>query len=84
MRALRRYARHIDDLPHIPAAAGVLRHRLVVAHFLHAFHSRVLHWLGVVHQIPKRQVRVFHDRAGLVKDLHCVTSMGVTYLPIRE
>ena len=24
------------------------------------------------------------DRTSLVNDLHCVTSMGVTYLPIRE
>nr|DAE13702.1 MAG TPA: hypothetical protein [Siphoviridae sp. ctQqU1] len=67
---LRRHARHINDLPHIPAAVGVLRHRLVVAHFLYTFHSRVLHWFGVVHQIPKRQVRVFNGCTVLVNDLH--------------
>ena len=67
---LRRHARHIDDLPRIPAAAGILRYGLVVAHFFHAFNGGVLHWLGVVHQIPKRQVRVFNGCTVLVNDLH--------------
>ena len=31
-----------------------LRYGLVVAYFLQAFHGGVLHWLGVVHPIPKR------------------------------
>ena len=37
---------------------------------LHALYGGVGDFFGVVGQVAQRQVGVFHDRAGLVNDLH--------------
>nr|DAU20974.1 MAG TPA: hypothetical protein [Caudoviricetes sp.] len=67
---LRRYAGTVNDFLYIPAAVRIFGHGLPVPLLLHAFYGGVGDFFGVSCQVAQRQVRVFHDRAGLVNDLH--------------
>nr|DAO93817.1 MAG TPA: hypothetical protein [Caudoviricetes sp.] len=60
----------VNDLLHVLATVRILGHGLPVPLFLHALYGGVGDLFGAGGQVAKGQVGVFHDRAGLVNDLH--------------